>query len=99
MMTRPVENGRTGQMSTYEIEQYEVHTQIYRVNAHSEADALRLLFDGQADAVDNGLEFIEVCEDLGLPVDDNQELADQLRSLGVPLGKSVIPSIRKIERH
>ena len=85
-------------MPTYEIEQYEIHTQQYRVEANSEAEAIKMLFDGEADLVDNGLDFIEVCDELGLPADEHRELADQLRVLGVSVGEQVIPSIRKIER-
>ena len=85
-------------MSTYEIQQYEVHAQTYRVKASSEAEALTMLFDGQADSVDSGLDYIEVCEDLGLPVEEYRDLAGQLRSLGVSLDEHIIPSIRSIER-
>ena len=84
-------------MPTYEIEQYEIHTQTYRVEASSEAEAIKILFDGQAVPMDNGIEYIEVCEDLGLPADEHRKLAAQLRSLGVSVGEVVIPSIRSIE--
>jgi len=84
-------------MPAYEIEQYKIHTMKYRVEASSEAEAIKMLFDGQAVPVDNGLEFIEVCEDLGLPADEHRELAEQLRSIGVSVGEHVIPSIRSVE--
>ena len=84
-------------MPTFVIEQYEIHTQTYRVEASSEAEAIKILFDGQAVPVDNGLEFIEVCEDLGLPADEHRELADQLRTLGVSVGEDVIESIGSVE--
>ena len=84
-------------MPTFVIEQYEIHTQTYRVEANSEAEAIKILFDGQAVPVDNGLEFIEVCEDLGLPADEHRELADQLRTLGVSVGEDFIESIGSIE--
>ena len=83
-------------MSTYEIEQYEVHTMKYRVEASNEAEAIKMLFDGEADPVDNGFDFIEVCDDLGLLADQYRELADQLRLLGVSVGDVVIPSIRSV---
>ena len=83
-------------MPEYRIEQYEIHGQQYRVEAENVADAITKLLDGEADPVDNGLEFIEVCEDLGLPADEHRELADQLRSLGVPVDDHVIPSIRTV---
>ena len=84
-------------MPTYEIEQYEVHTQTYRIEASSEAEAIKMLFDGQAEPVGQSQDFIEVCDDLGLPADEYRELADQLRSLGVSVGEDVISSIRSIE--
>ena len=84
-------------MPTFEIEQYELHVMKYRVQAENEAHAIVRLLDGEADAVDNGLEYIEVADDCGLPVDEYRELADQLTALGVPVGEHVIPSIRNIE--
>jgi len=81
----------------YEIEQYELHTTKFRVEAASEAEAIKKLFDGEADVVDDGQEYIEVAEDFGLPVDEYRDLADELRTLGVPVGDVVIPSIRSIE--
>ena len=63
-----------------------------------QAEAIAKLFNGEADPVDNGLEFIEVREDLGLPAEEYRELAGELRSLGVTVDEVVIPSIRSIER-
>ena len=84
-------------MPTFVIEQYEIHTMKYRVEANSEAEALKILLDGEADAMDNSLEYIEVAEDLGLPAEEHRELSEQLRSLGVSVGEDVIPSIRSVE--
>ena len=84
-------------MPTFEIEQYELHTMKYRVEASSEAEAIKRLFDGDGEAVDNSLDYIEVCEDFGLPVEQNRGLADALRSLDVPVGEDIIASIRTIE--
>ena len=83
-------------MPEYRIEQYEVHGQQYRVEADNVADAITKLLDGEADPVDDSLEYIEICEDRGLPADEHRELADQLRSLGVPVDDHVIPSIRTV---
>jgi len=80
-------------MPTYEIEQYELHTTKYQVEADSEAEAIARLLDGEADPVDNSQEYIEVA---GLPVNENRKLADQLRKLGVSIG-DIIPSVRSIE--
>jgi len=83
-------------MKTFEIEQYEVHAQTYRVEADNEADAIVKLLDGEAEPVDDSLYYIEIAEDLGLPVDECRKLAEQLRDLGIPIEDHVIPSIRAI---
>ena len=68
----------------------------HRVEADSEAEALVKLFNGEADPVNNSLEYIEVCEDRGLPADEHRELADELRAMGVTVDDVVIPSIRSV---
>jgi len=85
-------------MPTYEIEQYELHTSKFRVEAATEAEAIFKLFQGEAEPVDQSQEFIEVAEDFGLPVDEYPELAKALRDLGVSVDDAVIQSIRSIER-
>lgn len=85
-------------MPIYEIGQYEIHTTTFRVEAECVAQAIVKLLDGEAEAVDNSQEFIEVAEDVGLAVDEHRELADQLTALGVPVGEHVIPSIRSVEQ-
>jgi hypothetical protein len=55
------------------------------------------LFDGENEPVDDSLEYVEVAEDIGLPVDENRELAEELRALGVSVGHDVIPSINSIK--
>ena len=85
-------------MPTFEIEQYELHAMKYRVEAATEAQAIRLLLDGEAEPVEQSQDFIEVAEDFGLSTDENRELADELRALGVSVGEAVIPSIRSIVR-
>jgi type III secretion system FlhB-like substrate exporter len=84
-------------MPTYEIEQYELHAMKYRVEADSEAEAIAKLLNGEADPMDNSLEYIEVADDYGLPVDENRDLVDQLRKLGIAVGDDIIPSVRSIE--
>lgn len=83
-------------MPIYEIEQFEMHTQKYRVEADSEAQAIQRLFAGEADVVDGSLEFIQVADDCGLPVDEYRDLADALDALGESVDDDVIPSIRCI---
>jgi type III secretion system FlhB-like substrate exporter len=84
-------------MPTYEIEQYELHAMKYQVEAEDEAHAIAKLLNGEADPVDNSLDFIEVADDYGLPVDENRELAEQLRERGIAVGDDIIPSVRSIE--
>lgn len=84
-------------MPIYEIEQYELHVMKYRVKAASEAKAVAKLLNGKAEAVDDGLEFVEVADDFGLPVDEHRQLAKELHALGVSVGEHIIPSIRSIE--
>lgn len=84
-------------MPMFQIEQYELHAMTFRVEAQDEAHAIVRLLDGEAEAVDDGLDFIEVAEDFGLPADEHRELAEKLTALGVPVGEHVIPSIRSIE--
>lgn len=84
-------------MPLYEIEQYELHTSKFRVEAADEAEAIVKLLDGEATSIDNSQSFIEVAEDFGLPVDEHRDLAKQLVKLGVPVGEHVIPSIRSVE--
>ena len=85
-------------MPTYEIEQYEIHVQTYEVEAESEAEAIAKLFKGDAEPVDDSLEYVEVCEDRGLPAEEHRELADQLRAMGITVDEAVIPSIRSVVR-
>ena len=40
----------------------------------TEAEAIAKLFNGEAEAVEGSLEFIEVAEDLGLPADEYRTL-------------------------
>lgn len=84
-------------MPKYEIEQYELHTMRYSVEAASEAEAIKKLLTGEADPIDDTLELIEVADDYGMLVAENRKLAAALRALGVEVGRKVIPSIRCIE--
>jgi flagellin-specific chaperone FliS len=85
-------------MPTYEIQQYELHIMRYRVEAASEAEAIALLFHGEAEPVNQSQEFIQVANELGLPVDQHRDLAQALRKLGVSVDGAVIPSIRSIKQ-
>jgi hypothetical protein len=83
-------------MPTYEIEQYELHCSKFRVEAESKADAIARLFTGEGDPVDNSLEYIEVADDYGLPVEEFPDIAQGLQNRGVLVDEDIIPSIRSI---
>ena len=85
-------------MPKFKVEQFEIHIQGYEVEADSEAQAIAMLFNGEAEPVDGSLEYVEVCEDRGLPADEHRELSDQLRAMGVTVDDVVIPSIRSVVR-
>ncbi|NLS97495.1 MAG: hypothetical protein GXX96_35595 [Planctomycetaceae bacterium] len=84
-------------MPAFQIEQYELHVIKYRVTARTEAQAIVKVLNDEAEPVDGSLEYVEVAEDFGMPADDDQQLARQLRKLGVQVDE-VIPSIRSVER-
>lgn len=83
-------------MPIYEIEQYEIHTSKFQVQAASEVEAIAKQLDGEGEFVDNSLEYIEPADACGMPAGEFPELAAALRKLNVPV-ESVIPSIRAIE--
>jgi hypothetical protein len=95
-MTPTINYQKKKPMPTYEIEQFEIHSMKYTVEADSEADAIAKVLNGTAMPVDNSLEYIEVAEDFGLPAEEYRELAEALRDQGVQIDE-VIPSIRSIE--
>ena len=84
-------------MAVFEIEQYELFIQRYQVEATNQAEAVEKLLAGEADPVDNSTEYIEVADNYGLPVDQNRDLAEQLRERGIAVGEDIIPSLRSIE--
>ena len=84
-------------MPMFEIEQYELCITKYQVEASSEAEAIAKLLNGEADAIDDSQEYIEVADAYGLPVDEHQEMAAELRNLGVSVNE-IISSIRSVEQ-
>ena len=84
-------------MATFEIEQYELQSIKYRVEAASEADAIVKLFGGKAEPVEQSQDFIEVADAYGMAAKEHPELARALRKLGVKGIRKIIPSIRGVE--
>ena len=87
---------RNAPMPKYEIEQFEIYVLKYRVEANSAAEAIQKLFDGESEPVDEP-EYVGTAEDMGLPVEENLGLADDLRALGMSVDDDVIPSICSIK--
>ena len=68
-------------------------------NADSEADAIGRLLMGEGEPVDDSLEFVNIVDDLGMSLTEDQELASQLFDLGViHSGDEIIGSIRSIKQ-
>jgi hypothetical protein len=86
-------------MPLYEIEQYELHVQRYRIEANDEADAIGRLLMGEGDPIDNSLEFINIADDLGMALSENPDLSSQLFDRGIlKSGDDIIGSIRSIKQ-
>jgi hypothetical protein len=83
-------------MPTFEVEQYELHVQTFRIDAPSEAEAIAKLLAGEAEPDGEGSDYVQVCKDYGLPAEEHRHLADELRNLGVRVGEHLIPSIRSV---
>ena len=89
----------------FEIEQYEIHKRTYRVEADTEAEA-----EAEAEAINNlfsnstriqclgGLEYVEVAEDYGLSTEDNPELTEELKALGLRFHDDTINSIGTVRK-
>lgn len=64
-------------MPEYEVVQYELWTQTYRVTAEDAVTAVLQVLTGQATPLDNKLEFVEPEDSRGLPID---ELGDDVEA-------------------
>lgn len=85
-------------MAVFEVEQYELHSCKYRIEAATAAEAISKVFEGTETMVDNSDDYIEVAEDWGMPTAEHQDIADELRKLGQLHIRSIIPSIRSVEK-
>lgn len=57
-------------MPEYEVEQYELWTQTYRVTAEDAVTAVLQVLRGEATPLNDSLEFIEPEDSRGLPIDE-----------------------------
>ena len=81
----------------YEVEQYELHAQRWRVEGTDEADAIAKVLMGEGDP--HSLVFVEVVDQLGMSVLENLDLADDLLERRVITDTdNIIPSIRNVQK-
>lgn len=85
-------------MPTFEVEQYEIHSMKYQVEASSEAEAIIKVLAGEADAVDNSLEFIEVAEEFGMSTEGAESIVKELIQLGESVLEDFISSVRGVKQ-
>jgi hypothetical protein len=84
-------------MPTYEVQQYELHTLTYRVQANDEADAIAKVFRGEGEP--DSFQFCGVANDYGLALSENEALSDQLFDRGIIKSDDhIIPSIRSVKQ-
>jgi len=80
------------------VEQYELHMSTYRVITTSAAEAIAKVLRGEAELVENSTKYVGVCDTVGMPIDGNEELANELSEMDVYVDEEKIPSIRSV-RH
>ncbi len=84
-------------MPRYRIEQYELHTMAYKVEASDEAEAIAKVFGGESEPVDGSLEYIEIPEAYGMPTEHlAPAVIKRLHELSYPC-KDYVAGIRCIE--
>jgi hypothetical protein len=86
-------------MPKFIIEQYELHSQKYEVEAPTRAEAVIALFDGEGEILDGSLEYIEVATDYwGPDLLEEEELDVIGKALhNVVWDHMAVESIRDIE--
>ena len=87
-------------MKTFIIEQYEIHSQQYSVEAENVEQALEKLQSMDCLLIDNTLEFIEIPEDAGVSMEEIHELFPEVVENNRKLTYEVddyLSSIRSIE--
>lgn len=84
-------------MPMFHIQRYEICSTTYEVEAVKEADAIAKLLDGKGQITFRSHEYVEIAEGYGLSTEEHPQLAEELRTLDVPVAE-IIPSIRSISR-
>jgi hypothetical protein len=73
-------------MPQFIVERYEIHAQQVAIEADSEKEAIQKVLKGEGEDVENGLTYIETCEEMGMPCPESSEYPN-----------GFIPSIRSID--
>ena len=86
---------------TFVVEQYELHAQTYTVEAEDRVDAMRQVLSGEVAADDNGLEYIQVDEELGMSLEqfNEDEVKKILGNTQVFGGGDYVPTVRNCYEH
>ena len=86
-------------MPKFIVERYELHMTEHEVAADNPAQAVKRLLSPTSLSVNqvDCSTFLEVAEQYGMSAQENQELASELRQLGVPVS-DIIPGIRQVYR-
>ena len=82
---------------TYLVEQYELHVSTYKAITTSAAEAIAKVLNSEAEYVEDSTVYVEVCEHVGMPVEGNEELAEQLSEMNVYVDEDKIPTIRTVQ--
>ena len=82
-------------MKTYVVEQYETHVTSYTVDAENEAHAIALVLHGNAEADNDGSNYVGINNDLGLPAESYPDIAERLRLFGIEVD-DIVPSISRV---
>lgn len=83
----------------YRIQQYELHTHWYEVEAADRGEAVMQFFlrGGTAIDMDGEQGFLGPAMEHGMPIDDDPDLEEELREAGVGLDDGQLMSVRAIE--
>ena len=96
-MPSPEQSPKENTAPTFLVDQYELHIATYRVISESAAGAIAKVLAGEAELPENSTEFVDVCEDFGMPIEGNEAIAKELEEMNVVEAPVVIPSIRSVQ--
>lgn len=82
-------------MPIFEVERYEIHSQMLRIKADTRAEAIEAIMQGGGEQVGE-LKFIDNCEQFGLTPD--AELKEELDAAGIDLYDGHLAGIRSVNQ-